>query len=175
MFSALKCSSCLISVVFIFSMFYSMLTLNKRTVMKTFMTSLAPHELTRYERIVQERQRIYFTGFGIGVLVSLFVLYVLPLWKGNRNGNDLMKMVSKMSFRLKNMHSIGRMCFASSTTFLTTYYYYILAKKSDYLILHLDDKAKRKAWLKVYKTMQSNCHTGFALGIVGVAFLSLSL
>lgn len=175
MINKLKCTSCLVSAVFLISMVYSMLTLNKQKVMKTFMASLAPHELTRYERIVRERQCIYFTGFGMGVLVSLFVLYVLPLWKGNRNGNEFMRMVSKMSFRLKNMNSVGRMCFATSATFLTTYYFYILAKKSDYLILHLDEKAKRQAWLKVYKTMQTNCHMGFALGIVGVAFLSLSL
>lgn len=152
-----------------------MLTLDKNKVTEDFVKSLGPHEIKRYETIRGERQRIYFTGFSLGIILSLGSLLLLPLLRGNRNGNVIMKFISKLGFKMRNMNSIAKMCFTTSITFITTYYYYILSKKSDYMILHLEEKSKRKEWLKVYKAMQRNCHTGFALGMIGVAFLSVAL
>ena len=39
------------------------------------------------------------------------------------------------------------------------------------MILHLDNKQEREAWLKIYKSMQINYHAGFLLGLIAMVFM----
>ena len=42
--------------------------------------------------------------------------------------------------------------------------YYV--PKTDYMVLHLDSKKQREAWLAIYRYMQLKYHTGLALGVI---------
>ena len=39
------------------------------------------------------------------------------------------------------------------------------------MVLHLESKKEKKAWLNIYKTMQFNYHLGFVLGLIGMGLL----
>ena len=42
------------------------------------------------------------------------------------------------------------------------------------MLLHLESREQREAWLKIYKHCQYNYHLGLILGIVGAVLLSTS-
>jgi len=105
----------------------------------------------RYFLIVNERRSIYIKGFLLGLVLSLAT-----------------------AISLKNSQSISKLCniciiFAMSATI--QYFFYVLSPKSDYMILHLDNKQEREAWLKIYKSMQINYHAGFLLGLIAMMFM----
>jgi len=138
-----------------------MINVDKRRLSQELLQSLGIHHREKYIEYVNERRNIYFTGFGIGLfLTGLVLLGGSKLYGGN--------VLGRIGRRIRSMPSWHKACVAGSITFVTTYYYYILSKKSGYMISELETKEERRAWLKMYKTMQWNYHMGFLLGILGV-------
>ena len=146
-------TSCLISLVFIFAMIFTNLSLNKFEVVKNFKETLNEKQKKTYEDITNERRNIYYQGFLLGLVLSVIMVYIL--------NKTLFPIVNKTS----------TLCIIGATSFLTNYLYYILTPKSDYMLLHLTNKNQINEWLNVYKTMQYVNHLGFALGIIGVVLL----
>lgn len=146
-------TSCLISLVFIIMMIFTNLSLDKFEVVKKFKETLNEKQKKTYKDITDERRRIYYRGFVLGLVLSIFMIWIL----------------NKPS--LQSVNKISILCIVGATSFLTNYFYYILTPKSDYMLLHLTEKNQISEWLNVYKKMQYVNHLGFALGIIGVVIL----
>jgi hypothetical protein len=129
-----------------------MFSIDKNEIKNNFINKLDDNQKNIYKNIVEERRNIYFMGYGIGFIISLFLIYF------------------KSYFNIKiNKNSV--ICFILGITFLTTYFFYILYPKSNYMILHLKNENQIKEWLKVYKTMQWNYHFGLVLGLISILFI----
>ena len=106
-------------------------------------------EQNYYEEIIIMRRNIYFQGLGLGVVLSLCAIFLIPT--------------------LKKAKKMVRFFTAIAITFSVNYFYYILYPKDKYMIEILDTKEENKAWLQIYKTMQFRYHMGFLLGLVAAA------
>jgi len=102
-----------------------------------------------YQEIIIMRRNIYFQGLGLGVILSLGAIFLIPT--------------------LKKAKKMVRFFTAIAITFIVNYFYYILYPKDKYMIEILDTKEENKAWLQIYKTMQFRYHMGFLLGLVAAA------
>lgn len=148
--------SCMISAAFLIGMvyFYHM-TSKSETVL--FYKEKLPHDLKkRYEKISEERKMISLRGYGLGLLLSLVIIFYN------------LKMLNK------KMNSVSLVCTVMATCFLTNYFYYVLSPKSDWMLNHINDKDQVKAWLEMYKVMSYNYHAGLALGIIAVGILAFA-
>lgn len=144
--------NCSVALIFIIAMVYMMFAVDKNEIKSTLMNVLNEEEKEKYQSLINERRNIYLLGYGVGVVLSLLLIYFRKMLKLKINKNSMI-------------------CFILSISFLTTYFFYILYPKKDYMVRYLDDSKKREAWLSVYKTMQWNYHFGLVLGLLGVFFL----
>lgn len=156
--------SCAISLVFIIGMIYMNLFVDKIGVAQSFLSTLSEKQREIYSGIVGERKWIYFSGYGIGLFLSL--MFVVCAKYFGLGGSWL---------SAKGGSKWGIACLTGAITFLVSYFYYILYPKSDFMIMHISGEKQKMAWLKVYRTMQYHYHLGMLLGVVGVGMLNASL
>lgn len=149
--------TCIIALVFLIANIYTILSCsNNKKLKKNFLNVLNEQQRITYENIINERKNIYYGGYIIGIVLSLIAYFGI-------------KKFTKMKF-----NKISLMCFVGAITFVTNYLFYILYPKSDYMLLHLNDKRQIEEWLKIYKTMQFKFHIGFVLGIIAVMIFCTS-
>jgi hypothetical protein len=148
----MACSiSCMISAVFIIGMIYFYHIADKTAIVKHYKEKLSPQLQKRYEKITQERKYISYYGYGVGLLLSLcLIFYYIQLKKVKMGASALV-------------------CMATATTFIVHYFYYMLSPKSDWMLNHMNKQEEVNAWLQMYKEMQYNYHLGMVLGILAVA------
>lgn len=149
-------TSCIIAGAFIFSSIFMNLRVNKQTINNPLFQLLNDNLKKKYMKITEERKNIYFKGFLIAFIISIFSLFFL-------NNNKMFK-----------MNKLSNICFILATSFTINYFFYILHPKSDYMINHLESYKEKQAWLEIYKKMQFNYHLGFSLGLVGMLFIGNS-
>ena len=147
---------CGIALVFIIGMIYMTLAIDKSAVADAFKNTLSEEQREIYKNITNERLSIYYTGYGIGLLISMVLIAYNYSGMGGRS----------------KLNKVGMVCLTGGVTFLTSYFYYILSPKSDSMVLHLKGDEQKREWLNVYRTMQFYYHGGLVLGIVGVMVLS---
>lgn len=145
---------CGIALVFLIANIFSIFSCNNKLKVE-FRETLSSEQNKIYEKIINERKWIYYTGYLLGIFLSILVVAFFK---------KLLKL-SKMS----------NVCIITSITFVTNYLFYILYPKSDYMILHLENKKQIKEWLDIYKFMQFRYHLGFVLGILALIFASISI
>lgn len=148
-------TSCFIAIVLLITNIYMIFSCKNTTLKSEFMNVLSEEQKKNYTDIIEERKNIYYTGFGLGILLSLLFIFILNLKKIKLN-------------------KVSNVCIIGLITFLTNYLYYILIPKKDYMLLHLTDKEQIKRWLDIYKYMQFNYHVGFVIGIMSVCVFSYS-
>lgn len=158
--------SCAISLVFIIGMVYMNLFVDKVGVAQSFLSTLSEKQREIYGKIVGERKSIYFSGYGIGLVLSLLLVGLFKYGWFEKVG---------LGGNVGNWGKMGVACFTGAVTFLVSYFYYILSPKSDFMIMHIQGEKQKLAWLKVYRTMQYHYHLGMFLGVVGVALLNAGL
>lgn len=124
-------------------------SVDKSKISNDFTSTLDNALQQKYKDIINERLQIYYGGYVLGFILSVFVI-VMNMYNNRK------------------MNSLTIMCLTGSITFLTTYFYYILSPKSDYIVKYLYKKEQREGWLNVYRTMQFNYHGGLALGLLAV-------
>jgi len=146
-------ANCSVGIVLLIANIFCMFSVDKYTIKKNLYDSLSFKLKERYVKIVKERRNIYYRGFVLGILLSLMMVAIML----NTN---------------KNIPNRAILCTTLGITFLTNYFYYILSPKSDWMILHLNERRQREAWLDIYRTMSIRFHTGFLLGLLGVTFLT---
>lgn len=147
--------TCFISAIILVSMFFMTIFTSNDSFVKNYKKQLSPKIRKIYDKIVKERTQIYFTGYFIGILVSVLAIFFLIL---------IFKKISIVSL----------VCTAVLITFVVNHLYYIMSPKSDWMIKHIESEEDKIAWLKMYKTMQYNYHLSFALGIIAVGVFAFS-
>jgi uncharacterized protein YacL len=148
--------SCFISGVFIIGMIYFYYMTDKSQIVKHYKEQL-PHTLQiRYEKIAKERMMISLHGYGLGLILSLLIIY--------------------FNYKFKNikLNTLSLVCTVLATCFLTNYFYYILSPKSDWMLNHIHSGEQTKAWLQMYREMSYNYHMGMALGIIAVGIIAFA-
>jgi hypothetical protein len=127
---------------------------------KQYRQNLSPQQKMVYDKIASERLKISLQGYGLGFILSLFIIYY--------NYQKTHKLRSSIT-----------VCIVLATSFLTNYFYYILSPKTDWMLNHVEGteaqaKQQVQAWLQMYRTMQFYYHAGLVLGILGVGILAFA-
>ena len=146
---------CYIGIAFLVANLVMTFTSDKCAQKVAFYDSLTPALVSKYEKIIDERRRIYLRGYAYGLLLAFaLVTYARKLDKiGTSSG----------------------ICVMAGVTLLTNYFYYILAPKSDSMVIHLETEEQRVQWQHIYRTMQVKYHTGLLLGIIAAGFFGASM
>ena len=142
--------SCMISAIFIIGMIYFYSMTEKSEIVKQYKNQLTPELQKRYEKITKERMTISFHGYGLGLILSFFIIY------------------------LRKRRTFSLVCTVMATCFLTNYFYYMLTPKSDWMLNHVNSPEQVKAWLKMYREMSYNYHMGIVFGIIGVGIFAFA-
>ncbi len=145
-------TSCALAGVFLFSMVYMTISVDKHYLKDDFMKLLTPELQDKYNQIMKERRDIYVKGFVGGFIISLIALLYI-------------KNTSKL-----NIGGVQSACFMIAMTYIITYIYYIMSKKSPLMVTYLDDPVARAKWVEIYDYMKYNYHMSLLLGIVFVGF-----
>ena len=146
--------SCAISIIFIIGMIYMTNATSNSDTMKKYEKQLPEDLRNIYKNIVDERTRIYYTGYGLGFLIAvLFILY---------NTLIMNKTFSTMSM----------VCISTTSAFITNYFYYVLTPKKTYMLDHIDNPEQTKAWVKMYRNMQYHYHMGLFIGLIAVGIFA---
>jgi hypothetical protein len=140
--------------IFLIANIYMMYSCVNDTNKSEFKKTLTSKQKEIYEKIISERKNIYYGGFALGIALSILALYI---------GENYLFFIDK-----KNKATLPKVCTITTITFITNYFFYILYPKSDYMLLHLTNKAQIEGWLAIYKKMQYKFHFGFVLGIIAV-------
>ena len=150
--------TCIIALVFLIANIYIIFSCsNNKEFKKNFLNVLNEEQKITYEKIIDERKNIYYGGYILGIILS-FIGYF-----------------SIKKFTTMRFNKMSLICFVGAITFVTNYLFYILYPKSDYMLLHLNDKKQIQEWLNIYRTMQFKFHIGFVVGILAVMIFCSSL
>jgi len=145
--------SCSISFVFIIGMIYFYNASDKSNIVKQYKSTLPIELQQRYEKITDERRKISYQGYILGLFLSIIILFY--------------------NIRIK-MHSISLVCTVMATCFLTNYFYYMLSPKSDWMLNHTTNQDQVNAWLIMYREMSYNYHLGIVFGIIAVGVFAFA-
>ena len=153
--------SCMFASVFLIANVYTMMSCSNDNNKLEFKNTLTKEQQVLYEKIINERKNIYYGGFILGIILSFFAVYF---------GEKYLFFIDKKT----KISNIPKICMVASITFVTNYLFYILYPKTDYMLLHLNDKTQIQGWLAIYKKMQFKFHIGFVLGIIAVTIFAYS-
>jgi hypothetical protein len=130
--------------------------MSQSNIIKKYQDQL-PEELNAtYNAIVEERTRIYYTGYMIGFLLSLvFIAYTTQIQHAKMSTGSMV-------------------CSTVAISFLTNYFYYTLSPKKTHMLEHIKTPEQTKAWLEMYKGMQYYYHTGLAIGLAAVGIFTFA-
>jgi len=148
--------SCTISAVFVIGMIYFYNMTDKSTIVKQYKENLPRDLQERYMKITEERKKISYSGYILGLIFSLFIIYY------------------NIKIKDTEMNSSELVCTVMATCFLTNYFYYMLAPKSDWILNHTNNQEQVKAWLIMYREMSYNYHMGIVLGIIAVGIFAFA-
>jgi hypothetical protein len=139
--------SCAVAIVFLFSMLYMTLTIDKDKMTENLQKHFDETHVEYYKKVVKERTRIYLTGFGIGLVLSLILLFI-------------------MKYKMKKISNLVIICTCIAVSYTTMYFYYTLSPKMDLMVVQLDKKEARIAWQNYYNNMKNKYHISMLLGVV---------
>jgi hypothetical protein len=124
---------------------------DKSNIVNQYKGTLSPDLQKKYEEITDERRRISYQGYGLGLLLSFVVIYFS-----------------------RKMNTIALVCTVMATCFLTNYFYYMLSPKSDWMLNHTTNQNDVHAWLLMYRAMSYNYHLGIVFGILAVGMFAFA-
>ncbi len=146
--------SCSISAVFLIGMIYMNYSIATSQIIVKYKSQLPENLQKIYEEITSERRSIYYQGYILGFILSLFIIL------GNVYSDH--KMLSTTSM----------ICLVLATSFLTNYFYYIHSPKKNWMLNYIKTPDQTKAWLQMYRGMQVYYHTGLVLGIIAMGIFA---
>lgn len=152
------CSSwCYVAIVFLVANMYVTFTADKSHRKNRFYETLSHESINKYESIVRERRDIYLKGYVFGLLISGLFLFGIE------------------GIKRTSMINAGLVCSVGAITLICNYLFYIIHPKSDYMVVHLNTKSQREAWLDIYRHMQIKYHMGLVFGIAASMLFAKSV
>ena len=148
--------SCLISAIFVISMIFMINSMSTSKTIQQYEKNLGDDLKRVYKDIVAERSRIYYFGYVLGFVLAAIIIAYNTQIKGTK------------------MRWPQLVCLTITIAFITNYFYYILTPKTKWILDNVKTVEETKAWLQMYKAMQTYCHGGLALGIVAVGFAAFA-
>jgi hypothetical protein len=146
--------SCSISVVFLIGMIYMNYSISRSQIILNYKSQLPENLQKIYEEITNERRNIYYQGYILGFILSLFIIF----------GN----VFSEYKF----LSTTSMVCLVLATSFITNYFYYILSPKKNWMLNYIKTPDQTKSWLQMYRGMQVYYHTGLVLGIIAMGIFA---
>ena len=138
-------SSCLIASIFVAGSVYTMLSCKSCSPFLEYEQSLSPEQKAIYQKVVEERQKIYIYGLALGSLLALLYLY--------STGLETSRMQAS--------------CIFVAIALATQYLYYMLSPKTFDMVTLMENKDQLTKYNNVYKHMQYRYHFGMLLGLIG--------
>ncbi len=146
--------SCSISAVFLIGMIYMNYSVANNKKILQYKSQL-PKDLQKiYEKITHERSTIYYQGYVLGFVISLFII------------------LGNVYYEHKILSTTSMVCLILAISFITNYFYYILSPKKNWMLNYMKTPDQTKAWLQMYRGMQVYYHTGLVLGIIAVGIFA---
>ena len=146
--------SCAISAMFIIGMIYMNYSVARSQIILKYKLQLPKNLQNIYEKIIHERTSIYYHGYVLGFILSIFIIL------GNIYSEN------------KILSTTSMVCLVLATSFITNYFYYILSPKKNWMLNYITTPEQTKAWLQMYRGMQVYYHTGLVLGIIAVGIFA---
>ena len=146
--------SCSVATVFLIGMIYMNYSIATSQIIVKYKAQLPDNLQKIYEQITNERTTIYYKGYILGFILSLFIILT--------NVYSDHKMLSTTSM----------VCLVLATSFLTNYFYYTLSPKKNWMLNYITTPDQTKAWLQMYRGMQIYYHTGLVLGIIALGIFA---
>jgi len=146
--------SCSVATVFLIGMIYMNYSIATSQIIVKYKAQLPDNLQKIYEQITHERTTIYYKGYILGFILSLFIILT--------NVYSDHKMLSTTSM----------VCLVLATSFLTNYFYYTLSPKKNWMLNYITTPDQTKAWLQMYRGMQIYYHTGLVLGIIALGIFA---
>ena len=147
--------SCSLAMIAIISMIYFNNATTQSQVVNHYKSQLSSNLQQLYEKISNERLRIYYYGYILGFVLSFIIILYNYQKKTKQNVTSII-------------------CTVIAVSFVTNYFYYILSPKTDWMLNHIHTREENKAWLQMYRSMQKYYHIGLVLGIVAVALFAFA-
>jgi uncharacterized membrane protein YkgB len=148
--------TCAIAFIFIVGKIYFYNATTNDKVVKHYKEKLPTDLKILYDKLTKERLHISLYGYGLGLIISLLIIYY------------------NLKLKKEKLNNLSLVCLVISVTFITNYFYYILSPKSDWMLNHINNQEQSKAWLQIYRTMQVNYHLGFVFGIIAAGILAFA-
>ena len=148
--------TCLFSAVFIIAMIFMTNSMSTNQTIKTYEHQLSPELKQTYNDIREERTRIFYFGYILGFALAIVIIAYNTQIKNN-----------KMSWQ-------SMVCLTVSVAFITNYFYYILTPKTKWMLDSIDTNDEARAWLKMYKSMQTYYHGGLAFGVIAIGLFAFA-
>eukprot|EP00873_Tetraselmis_striata_P033925 jgi/Tetstr1/454189/TSEL_041108.t1 len=117
---------------------------------KEFLHSLDPAQREQYNRIARSRLMIYLAALGAGGAAG----WVTSGWGAGANEGG---------------RGWAGVCSGVGVAAVVTYFVYRLWPKDQWMLNHVTTPQQTQLWLKMYRTMSTNFHAGFLVGILGYA------
>ena len=146
--------SCSISAIFIIGMIYMNYSVARSQIILQYKLQLPENLQNIYEQITNERTNIYYKGYILGFILSIFII------------------VGNVYSEHKMLSTTSMVCLVLATSFITNYFYYILSPKKNWMLNYITTPEQTKAWLQMYRGMQVYYHTGLVLGIIAVGIFA---
>lgn len=148
--------TCLVATCIIISMIYFQNGTTKSKVVQLYKDQLPGNLQERYNKITNERLRIYFYGYILGFILSFFI--IIYNYKLKRN----------------KLSTTNIICIVIVVSFFTNYFYYILSPKTDWMLNHINSPEQTKSWLAMYRSMQIQYHMGLVIGIIALGIFAFA-
>ena len=148
--------SCIISGVFLIGMIYMNYSIAESQIILKYKSQLPENLQEIYEQITNERTTIYYKGYILGFILSIFIILL------------------NVYLEHKMLSTTSMICIVLATSFITNYLYYTLSPKKNWMLDNIVTPDQTKAWLQMYRGMQVYYHTGLVLGIIAIGIFALA-
>jgi len=148
-------TQCGLATILIFSKLFTLFTCNKSEAYLHLRNILNDQQKQILDKVTKERLHIYLRGQLLGIIIGGILLY-----HGYLHRNDA-----------TSITKFFNLCGFILVINLVVYLNYHFTPKSDYLLLHLNNKEQNKAWVNMYEHMKQ-CHIkSFLYGFLAYSIL----
>ena len=148
--------TCIFSAVVVVGMFFMTKWMSVNDTAKNYEKQLPESLKKTYSEIVQDRTQIFYTGYMLGILFALVLIFY------------------NVRIRKNRMKWPSMVCLTVAVAFITNYFYYILTPKKKWMLDSITTPEQTKAWLQMYKRMQMYYHGSLVIGLISVGLITFA-